>query len=124
MNRITKNISNLCRAPQSDDSSDVGLREALQRILHYMGDDPLVRLLIDLEEAGQLESFEQRNGEKPTTFWRVVLGNNFATRFLAIENEIQSALAEGVLTQFVIFSITPGPPIDILWQLAESPPVN
>jgi hypothetical protein len=124
MNRISKNISNRCRARQTDDSSDVGLREALRRILRYMGDDPLVRLLIDLEEAGQLESFEQQNGEKRTTFWRVALRNNFATRFLAIENEIQSGLAEVVLAQFVIFSITPGPPIDILWQLAESPRVN
>src|ERR1035438_5464642 len=115
MDRINKGVPTSCRTPQHVKATEADLRSALERILHRMGDDPLVRLLIDLQGTGQLESFEQQNGKERTIYWKAARRNDFATRFLAIENDIQSAVAEGFLAQFVIFSITPGPPIDILW---------
>ena len=118
------NIRNNCQTTLNINAAEVDLREALEQISHSMGDDPLVRLLVDLREAGQLESFKQQNGEERTTFWRAASRNDFATRFFAIDNDIQSAVAEGFLAQFVVFSISPGPPIDILWRLAEAPPAN
>ena len=95
--------------------------EALQRILARDGENELLRLLVDLIEAGDILLCEERSGECITS-WMAAKDSCLATRPYTIDNDVQAALAEGFLAGSFIFSVDIDP-LNVRWR-CRSLPVN
>jgi hypothetical protein len=74
-------------------AAEMDLQKALEQIQIRRGGDQLMRLLQDLVEAGQLEPVQEETGDRRIRCCKVTEENEFASRFFAIDDEIQSSIA-------------------------------
>jgi hypothetical protein len=97
-------------------SAYAGLNDTFQRIGRRDGEDELLRLLIDMLAAGDIELCKERSGDQ-VRFWMAARDTCFATRFLAMEDDIRAGIAECFLAGVLVFTVDSdsGEPLDVRW---------
>ena len=100
------------RAP----SPYAGLNDAFQRIRRRDGENELLRLLIDMLEAGAIELCKERSDDQ-VQYWMAARDTCFATRFLAMENDVRAAVADLFLEGLLVFRIDTGKTVNVQWAI-------
>jgi len=98
------------------------LHDALQQIWRRNDEEhELIRLLIDMLEAGDIKLCNESGGDH-IQCWMAATDSCFAPRVLAIEDELRAAFAQLLLNGELTFSVDIDP-LNVRWY-TECPPVN
>jgi hypothetical protein len=106
--------------PERMEGACADLNDAFQRIRRRVGENELLRLLIEMLEAGDIELCKERSGDE-VRYWLAAKDTCFARRFLEMENDIRAEIAEGFLTGIYVFSVDIGEPLDVRWEIRRRP---
>jgi hypothetical protein len=97
-------------------SAYASLNDTFQRIRRRDGENELLRLLIDMLEAGDIELCKERSGGR-VQYWMAARDTSFATRFLAMEDDVRAGIAECFLEGSVVFEVDTGGRLDVRWHI-------
>ena len=96
------------------------LADTLRAILKLHGENELVRLVLDICEAGQLQPY-QCGGIR---WWRPSDDCSFASRAFALDNQIREAIASLFFEHMLVFSVEAGTPLDVRWKPLQGARLN
>jgi hypothetical protein len=92
----------------------VELADTLRAILRRDGENELIRLVLDICEADQLQPYEHEG----IRYWQPAEECGFASRVFAFENEMRAAMASLFFDRLIVFSVEGGIPLDVRWILS------
>lgn len=90
---------------------------ALRQILSRDGENELLLLLIDMYEAGHLESLVDVTRIAPIRWWKATEKNSYLDRAIAMVNDVRGGIAEGFLEGLFVFTVEGGKPLDVRWRI-------
>jgi hypothetical protein len=90
----------------------VKLADTLRTLLRRDGENELIRLVLDICEAEQLQPYEHEG----IRCWQPAEECRFASRVFAFENEVRAAMALLFFRRMIVFSVEAGIPLDVRWM--------
>lgn len=96
------------------------LLDGLQTILRRDGESELVRVLVDLFEAGQLELVYLQEGCQRIRFWQVAKDTDLVARCYAIRNDVEAAFVRLLIKGSVVFSVEARTLPAVVWRVVDT----
>jgi hypothetical protein len=93
----------------------VELADTLRTILRRDGENELIRLVLDICEAGELQPYEH----KGIRCWQPASDCRFASRLFGFENQTRAATASLFFDRLTVFSVEVGTRLEIRWIARE-----